>query len=350
MAAYDKSSNPARPVEEVIMAELLDFAPLVMEKTGLKRNALAGEVAVVTGGASNIGLATARSLAWLGAKIVIATRNPEKGNAAVALLDKENQPGTALFVSTDVSSEASMKNMAEKAFAKFGKVDILVNNAMDMSLAGHILKSTVSQLDRQYEIAVRGAFLGIQLFVPEMQKRKHGVVTYLATTFRYPVGPSNYCAVKAATQSMMLSLAAELGPVKESGVAVFTYLPGLVARARPVVTGAVKPTFDIPSAMPGYRGPYPPEDCGAALAYSIVRAPEIHGSGIIITQALDQMNWAYPVPDTKMKKEWDRVRDAVQVRMFAYLGPGFPEQKKPLVSINRSEAPPNEKLDNSLLK
>jgi NAD(P)-dependent dehydrogenase (short-subunit alcohol dehydrogenase family) len=331
------------------MQNILDTDTLVMDKTGLKRDALAGEVALVTGGTSNIGLATARSLAWLGAKVVIAARNPEKGNAAAQLIDKENQFGTALFVSTDVSDEASMKNMAEKAFAKFGKVDILVNNAMDMTLAGHILKSTVAQLDRQYEIAVRGAFLGIQLFVPEMQKRKHGVVTYLATTFRYPVGPSNYCAVKAATQSMMLSLAAELGPVEKSGVAVFTYLPGLVGRARHVSAGATK-TFDVPPAMPGYPGPYPPEDCGAALAYSITRAAEIHGSGIIITQALDQMNWPYPVPETKLKKEWDRVREAVQVRMFAYLGEGFPEQKKALVSINRSDAPPNEKLDNSLLK
>ncbi len=332
------------------MHELLDIAPLVMDKTGLKRNALAGEVAVVTGGTSNIGLAAARSLAWLGAKVVIAARNPDKGNAAAALIDKENQPGTALFVATDVSDEASMKNLAAKAFANYGKVDILVNNAMDMTLAGHILKSSVQQLDRQYEIAVRGAFLGIQLFVPKMQERKHGVVTYLATTFRYPVGPSNYCAVKAATQSMMLSLAAELGPVAESGVAVFTYIPGLVGRFKPDPDNSVKRSFVVPPSMPGYPGAYPPEDCAAALAYSIVRAADIHGSGIIITQALDQMNWSYPVPETTLKKEWDRIREAVQVRMFAYLGPGFPEQKKPLVSINRSDAPLNEKLDNSALK
>jgi NAD(P)-dependent dehydrogenase (short-subunit alcohol dehydrogenase family) len=327
----------------------LDIAPLAMNKTGIKRNALEGEVAVVTGATSNIGLATARSLAWLGAKIVIAARNPEKGQAVAELIDKENKPGTALFVSTDVSDEASMKNMAAKAFAKFGKVDILVNNAMDMSLAAHILKSTVKQLDRQYEIAVRGAFLGVQLFVPEMQKRKHGVVTYLATTFRYPIGPSNYCAMKAATSSMMLSLAAELGPVKESGVAVFTYIPGLVGRARPSADAAKDHAFEVPMSMPGYPGPYPPEDCAAALSYSIVHAAEIHGSGIIITNALDQMNWAYPVPQTAPKKEWDRIRDAVEVRMFAHLGPGFPQQKKPLVSINRSDVPADKQMDSSVL-
>ena len=61
--------------------------------------------------------------------------------------------------------------MAEQAFDTFGKVDILVNNAMDMSLAAPILKTTVQQLNRQYEVAVRGALIGIQLFVPGMQQR-----------------------------------------------------------------------------------------------------------------------------------------------------------------------------------
>jgi len=125
------------------MDNTLNIAPLTVDKTGLKRDALKGDVAVVTGGTSNIGLGVARSLAWLGAKVVIAARNPETGNAAEKLINSENEPDTALFVSTDVSDENSMRAMADKAFGKFGKVDILVNNAMDMSLAASILKTTV---------------------------------------------------------------------------------------------------------------------------------------------------------------------------------------------------------------
>ncbi len=317
----------------------LDIAPITMEKTGLKKDALSGEVAVVTGGTSNIGLGTARSLAWAGAKVVIIARNAEKGKAAVELINRENKPGTALFVATDVSNEASMKAMAEKALATFGKVDILVNNAMDMSLAAPIMKSTVQQLDRQYEVAVRGALIGIQLFVPGMQQRRHGVVTYLATAFAFPMGPANYCAIKSATSSMLMSLAAELGPYKDHGISVFGIIPTSVGRPRPVPVDAMK-NVAVPRSMPGYEGPIPPEDCGAALTYCITRASDLHGSSIIMPQVFRQMNWPFPKPETQRQKDYDRVRDEVTNLVFGYMGPGFPEPKMPLVSINRSEKTP----------
>jgi NAD(P)-dependent dehydrogenase (short-subunit alcohol dehydrogenase family) len=310
--------------------------PLAMHKTNLKKDALAGEVAVVTGGAGNVGLGVARSLAWLGAKVVIADVTPEPGKAAEELINSENEPRTALFVLTDVSDEASMRAMAGKAFDRFGKVDILVNSAMDMSLGGPVLKSTVQQLDRQYEISARGTLIGIQLFVPGMQERHHGVVTYMSTAFRYPVGPSNYCAAKSAATSIMMSLAAELGPVEETGVAVFTFLPAGVGFPR----SAKRPPPDVVRrfkmhAMPGYEGNIPPEDGGAALAYCITRAAELHGSGIMIGQAFRQMDWPYPKPETVQKTDFQRIDDMVLSLMFAYMGPGFPDPKVPLTPINR---------------
>jgi hypothetical protein len=147
----------------------------------------------------------------------------------------------------------------------------------------------------------------------------------------------------------MMSLAAELGPVKDTGIAVFTFIPTLVGRPRKTPQEQPR-TFVSPPSMPGYLGPVPPEDCGAALAYSIVRAADIHGSGIMIGQAFRQMNWPFPVPETVFNKDFDRIRDPVLVRMFGYIGPGFPDPLQPLVSINRSEASPDEPWDNSALK
>jgi NAD(P)-dependent dehydrogenase (short-subunit alcohol dehydrogenase family) len=325
------------------MDKILDVGPLAMDKTNLKRDALAGEVAVITGGAGNVGLGVARSLAWLGAKVVIADVTPEPGKAAEELINSENEPGTALFVSTDVSDEASMKAMAEKAFDTFGKVDILVNNAMAMSLGAPVLKSTVYQLDRQYEIAARGTLIGIQLFVPGMQERHHGVVTYMSTAFCHPVGPSNYCAAKAAATSIMMSLASELGPVESSGIAVFTFIPAGVGFPRSVPPPTPEmleefkkrfKNFKMP-AMPGYEANIPSEDGGAALAYCITHAAELHGSGLMIGQAFRQMDWPYPKPETVPKTDFQRLNGMALPMIFACMGPGFADPKVPLMPISR---------------
>ncbi len=316
----------------------LDIAPLSMFKTGLKKDVLAGEVAVVTGGTSNIGLGVARSLAWAGAKVVVLARNPDKGKATQQLIDSENKPGTALFVSTDVSSEAAVNEAAKRAFDTFGKVDILVNNAMDMAHANTIMKSTVAQLDRQYEVAARGALIAIHAFVPKMLERKHGIVTYLSTAYAFPMGPANYCAAKATASSMMSSLAAELGPVKDTGVSVFQFLPTTIGRPR---SGPAPANISmVPRGMPGYDGPIPPEDAGAALTYCITRASELHGSGLHMTQVNRQMStWVFPKPETLRKADYDRIRDEVTPLLFAYIGAGFPS-KVPLVSVNRSDNAP----------
>lgn len=319
------------------MDTILDVAPLSVDKTGLKKDIFKREVAVITGGGSNIGLGISRSLAALGAKVVIADINPETGYAAEKLINSESGTDAALFVETDVSDELSMKSMAEKAFRKYEKVDILVNNAMDMRLGAQILKTSLYQMDRQYAISTRGALIGIQAFVPGMQRRNHGVVTYLSTAFRYPVGPSNYCAAKSATTSIMMSLANELGPVENTGVSVFTFLPAGIGRPRPEPSPDQKPDFDLKFEMPGYGTFIPPEDCGAAMAYAISRAPEIHGSGVMINQVFRQMDWKYPVPETVPTADFERVNEHVLSLMFAYMGPGFKEAKVPLRSINYSD-------------
>jgi len=320
------------------MDKIPGVGPLAMDKAKLKKDALAGEVAVITGGAGNVGLGIARSLAWLGARVVIADVTPEAGKDAEELINRESGAGAALFVITDVSSEASMKAMADKAFKKFGKVDILINNAMMMSLGAPILKSTVHQLDKQYEVAARGTLIGIQLFVPGMQARHHGVVTYMSTAFKFPVGPSNYCAAKAAATSIMMSLASELGPVKDTGISVFTFIPagvGFPKSAGPLPKELPK-NFKMP-AMPGYEGNIPPEDGGAALAYCITRAAELHGSGIMVEQAFRQMDWPYPKPETVRKADFERIDDMALAMVFACMGPGFPDPKVPLMPIARKK-------------
>ena len=88
-------------------------------------------------------------------------------------------------------------------------------------------------------------------------------------------------------------------------------------------------------SMPGYEGNIPAEDGGAALAYCITRAAELHGSGIMINQALRQMDWPFPKPETVPNSDFQRIDDMVLSLIFGYMGSGFPDPKVPLVPINR---------------
>ncbi|MFO7996773.1 MAG: SDR family NAD(P)-dependent oxidoreductase [Dehalococcoidia bacterium] len=314
------------------MTNQLDVGPLSMEKSGLKRSALDGEVAVVTGAGHNIGLAVARSLAWLGAKVVVAEMSRQRGNEAAALINRENKPGTALFVETDVSNKASMKAMAQQAFDAFGRVDILVNNAMILTLMNKVMDAKVEDMDKQYAVATRGALIGIQAFVPEMLERHHGVVAYVSTMQL----PGTYYATKAATSSLMLGLGSELGKVEDSGVSVFQFLPGQ--------TGTPLGHEGISDRRPaailqnvGYGRSIPAEDTGAALAYCIVHAPEIHNCGVTVFQVLKHMGWQFPRPDLVPRRDFDRLNERAVPVIFGYIGRGFAKPEDEAVSLNWSD-------------
>jgi NAD(P)-dependent dehydrogenase (short-subunit alcohol dehydrogenase family) len=320
----------------VVTSTILNIEPIDLAYTGLKKDSLKGEVAVVTGGASNVGLGYARAIAWAGAKVVVADLNETAGVETERVINEENGSDTALFVKTNITEEADVKNLAAKAFAKFGKVDLLINNAMNMRLNGPVLKSPLSDLDQSYAISARGVMMAIKEFVPAMIERGHGVVTYSATQFHYcppMVGGSIYTAGKAAATSIVMSLANE---VKGTGVYVFCLTPAGVGRfdfsKMPPPPKDVEIPKDAPKfnpamfAMPGFNSMIPPEAGGAAMVYSILHAEELHGSGIIINDAFTAMNYPYPNPATAPKAPPvppHRLSDMELTMAFCTMGPGF---------------------------
>ena len=149
----------------------LNIEPIDLAYTGLKKDCLKGEVAVVTGSASNVGLGYARAIAWAGGKVVVADLNEAAGAEAERVINLESGPDSAIFVKTNVTLQEDIDNLAEKAFAKFGKVDLLLNNAMNMRLNGPILSSPVSDLEQSFAISGKGVMMAIKAFVPGMIER-----------------------------------------------------------------------------------------------------------------------------------------------------------------------------------
>jgi NAD(P)-dependent dehydrogenase (short-subunit alcohol dehydrogenase family) len=251
---------------------------MLIERVDLSRDALAGKVALVTGAGQGIGKELARNLAWLGAKVIIA-EIARTGAATEALI--RSAGGTALFVQTDLGDAKSVQALAERALETFGRVDILVNNAI-VYQTGSILEVPMDAWDRAYAVNLRGAVMAIRTFLPGMLERQEGVIVTITSQEGMPYA-APYFASKAALRSLGLSLAAELG--EDAGISAFVFAPGMVDtpggnaafRAMAPRLGLSYDEFTEMGTNPGYAGLMPAEDCATGLAYTIVHARDYHG-------------------------------------------------------------------------
>jgi rhamnulose-1-phosphate aldolase/alcohol dehydrogenase len=191
-----------------------------------KPKRLAGRVALVTGGASGIGKATAEAIVREGGVVVIADRNLDSASAVASALGGSD---TAVAVHVDVSSEASVKAMLADACLAFGGVDLIVNNA-GLSLSRPLLETSGDDWDLQHDVMARGSFLvSREAARVLMAQRMGGDITYIVSKNAIVAGASNiaYSAAKADQAHQVRLLAVELG---EFGIRVNGINPDGVVR------------------------------------------------------------------------------------------------------------------------
>jgi len=179
--------------------------------------------ALITGGTSGIGRATANKLAQLGMHVVVVGRNAERGNKTVNEI--RAQGGKADFIASDLHDAASARGVAQKALELGGgHVDILVNNAAIYPF-GATEKMTESDFDSIYSLNVKAPFFLVAELAPRMAKRGKGAIVNVSTMVAdYGVsGFGLYGSSKAAINLLTKSWAAEYGP---SGVRVNAVTPG----------------------------------------------------------------------------------------------------------------------------
>ena len=121
---------------------------------------LADKVAIVTGGASGMGLETVMRFAAEGARVVIADFNQEAGAAAERA--GRSQGFDVSFIETDVAREADIEAMCEHALASYGRLDILFNNAGVGGAIGPLTETYVEDWDYTFDVLAKGVFLGIK--------------------------------------------------------------------------------------------------------------------------------------------------------------------------------------------
>jgi rhamnulose-1-phosphate aldolase/alcohol dehydrogenase len=198
-----------------------------------KPRPLATRVALVTGGGSGIGRATAQRLAAEGACVVVADRD---GGAAQKAASEIGSADVAVGVTSDVTDEASVIEAFRAAALAFGGVDLVVNNA-GLSISRPLLETTIADWDVQHSVMPRGSFLVSREAARIMRAQgMGGDIVYICSKNSVVAGPSNiaYGAAKADQAHQVRLLAAELG---EYGIRVNGINPDGVVRGSGIFAG-----------------------------------------------------------------------------------------------------------------
>jgi hypothetical protein len=167
---------------------------------------LKNKVAIVTGGGAGIGEAIAIRFAQEGARVVVAEVDPARGQSTVGSI--QNLGGEATFVQTDVSSEAQVMGMVQTTLKRFGRIDILVNNAavlMSYETRAHELSN--EEWDRTINVNLRGYWLCSKYAIPSMMAQGAGTILFIAsrTGLRGFAGLAAYSASKGGVLALMRS-------------------------------------------------------------------------------------------------------------------------------------------------
>ncbi len=233
--------------------------------------------ALVTGGTSGIGLATARKLAQLGIHVLVVGRNAERGGKAVEEIRAAG--GKADFVSSDLQDAASARAVAKTALELGnGQVDILINNAGVFPF-GPTQEMTEKDFDRVFSLNVKAPYFLVAELAPLMAERGKGAIVNVSTMVAdYGVsGMSLYGASKAAINLLTKSWAAEYGPM---GVRVNAVSPGPTRTEGTDVMG--EGLEQLAAQAPAGRPATPDEIAEAIVFLATDRASFIYGAKLAV--------------------------------------------------------------------
>lgn len=220
---------------------------------------LKGQAAIVTGGASGIGLAIARALLSEGMAVAIAGRDEKKLKQAAARLAEESHQGRVIGISTDVSKSDQVERLINETLKAFSRIDLLVNNA-GIGRWSFITECTEAEWDEVQATNLKGAFLCARAVLPIMKRQRSGYIVNMASLAGKMGfgGMSAYSASKFGMVGLTQSLL-------EEGIAdhirATVICPGYVATS--MVESAGVPAQEM----------IPPEDIGRLVVGLLHLAP-----------------------------------------------------------------------------
>jgi len=232
-----------------------------------------GRVAIVTGSSSGIGAAVARKLSELGCRVVVNSSSSVAAGTAVA----ESLPSEALYVQADISDQAQGRALVERTVDRFGRLDVLVNNAGWTRIVEHSDLDALTDeiLRRTFEVNVFGTWWLTRAAMPHLRRSPDpNVVMTTSVAGLRPVGSSiAYAMSKAALNHLTALLAKSCGPVRVNAVA-----PGLIDT--PLSADLTEQQAAVAATAPLRRSGRP-EDCAEAVI-GLLRNTYVTGHVVVV--------------------------------------------------------------------
>ena len=244
---------------------------------------LDGRVAIITGGGHGIGKAYAARLAAEGAKVAIAELDGKAASAVAVELTAQGYQ--AIAVQTDVADEASVNNMAALTIAKFGRIDVLVNNAaifatvpMSRSPFDEI---SIDEWDRMMSVNVKGTWLACRAVVPQMRKQAYGKIINVSSGTALKGSPSriHYVTSKAGILGFTKTLANEVG---KHGICVNCVAPGSTLSEENPDEDILKMRAQAANARALKRVQTPDDLTGAVVFFASADSDFITGQTLVV--------------------------------------------------------------------
>ena len=245
-------------------------------------NNIENKVVIITGASSGLGEATARLLAARGARLVLAARRTERLQALVQELEATG--AQAIAVATDVADMAQVQALADAAMARFGRIDVLVNNAGIMPLAP-IAKGKVDEWSRMIDVNIKGVLHGIAAVLPTMTAQSSGHIVNIASVAGLkvftPIG-TVYSATKYAVRAISEGLRSEA----PAGVRTTIVSPG-------AVESELKHGSTDADAVAGVNAFYeanqiPADSVARAIAYAIEQPANVDINEIVLRPTVQE--------------------------------------------------------------
>ncbi|WP_346796162.1 SDR family oxidoreductase [Halomonas sp. Bachu 37] len=239
------------------------------------------KVVIITGASSGLGEATAHRLAKSGAKLVLGARREERLKELTDAIVK--QGGDAIYQVTDVTQRDQVEALAQAARDKYGRIDVLINNAGLMPLSP-LDQVKVDEWDKMVDVNIKGVMYGIAAVLPTMREQKSGHVINLSSVAGHVVFPSAavYCATKYAVKALSEGLRQESnGEIRSTNIS-----PGAVDTEL-TTTISDKDTAEGVNEL--YKMAIDADAIARAIAFAIEQPADVDVNELIIRPTQQQL-------------------------------------------------------------